>query len=146
MSMIEGEGDVIRWEQRLRKFDEVMDWTTNLRAQRTAPASDLERQGWIQVFERCHDLAWLCLRDYLVWQGSPDHHGPRDVIREAVARGILHDGEAWMDLNASRAVALKSHLASVAELLELKILRDYLPLFLRLRADLHTRALDNECH
>lgn len=134
------EADVPRWEQRLSKLNEVMEWVSALRPCQNEALSEIACQGWIQVFERCHDLAWVCLRDYLVWQGSPDQHGPRDVIRECIARGILRDGERWMDMNASRALALKSHHRAVAQQLCERILSDYLPLLFVLRRDLQMRT------
>ena len=48
------------------------------------PLSELEQQGLIQAFEFTHELSWLLLKDFLVYQGVSDISGSRDAVREAV--------------------------------------------------------------
>lgn len=42
------------------------------------------------------------LRDYLVWQGIEGIIGSRDTIREAFTRGLIADGDTWMEMLTDR--------------------------------------------
>ncbi|MGC8744755.1 MAG: nucleotidyltransferase substrate binding protein [Verrucomicrobiia bacterium] len=59
---------------------------------------NLEKQGLIQSFEYTYELAWNVLKDNLQMQGETDIHGSRDAIRLAFRRGLIDEGEVWMDM------------------------------------------------
>ena len=52
--------------------------------------------------ERCYELAWKTVQDYLREQGIRDVVGPKAVIQQAFAEGILSDGDAWAALHRAR--------------------------------------------
>jgi nucleotidyltransferase substrate binding protein (TIGR01987 family) len=64
--------------------------------------SDLEKQGVIQAFEFTHELAWNVMKDYFSWQGNPNITGSRDAIREAFNKGLITEGDGWMEMIKSR--------------------------------------------
>lgn len=130
----------LRWQQRLAKFEEVLDWAASVGSTRFERMTQLERQGLVHVFEHCHELACQCLRDYFLWQGIHNLHGPKDAIREAFSRGLIQDGEAWIDLNACRSMALKSHQGGITDVLCSRIQDQFLPLMLQLVRELKPRA------
>lgn len=73
----------IRWQQRLANFKKALTQlreAVELSEQRAL--SRLEKQGVIQAFEFCHELAWNTLKDYLQDQGTQDLRGSKDVTRE----------------------------------------------------------------
>ena len=96
--------DDIRWKQRFSNFDKAfgdLDAEVALRASR--PLSRLEEKGLIQSFEYTHELAWNVLKDYLAEVGGTTGLlGSKDTTREAFKRGLIEDGEAWMNMIKSR--------------------------------------------
>lgn len=93
----------IRWQQRLHNFCKALqqlDDAMILMQQREL--SRLEKQGVIQAFEFCYELGWNTLKDFLVWQGIEGVIGSRDTIREAFSKGLIADGQAWMNMLLDR--------------------------------------------
>lgn len=99
----------IRWIQRLDNFCRALsqlEFGVKLLQQRQL--SILEEQGLIQAFEYNHELAWNVLKDYLTeYGGLFGLIGSRDTTREAFKRGLIENGELWMDMIKSRN--LSSH-------------------------------------
>jgi nucleotidyltransferase substrate binding protein (TIGR01987 family) len=93
----------IRWQQRLQSFQKAFGQlraAADLAQQRTL--TDLEQQGLIQAFEFTHELAWNTLKDFLESRGVSGIYGSKDATREAFARGLIADGEAWMAMIQAR--------------------------------------------
>lgn len=127
----------IRWHQRLRSFRKAfdqLDRATSLAAEREL--SDLEQQGLIQAFEFTHELAWKTLRDFLESRGAADIYGSRDVTREAFAKGLIENGEAWMDMIQSRIQTSHSYNQETADEIANAVLSSYLAKFRQLLARL----------
>ena len=72
-----------------------------------AKLNDLEKQGVIQVFEYNFELAWNVIKDFYQYQGVTDIHGSRDAFRLAFERGLIAEGDIWMDMIKKRQ--LTSH-------------------------------------
>lgn len=93
----------IRWQQRFsnykRAFSQLIH-AVNLSNEREL--TDLEEQGLIQAFEFTHELAWNVIRDYFEYQGNGAIIGSRDATREAFQKGLIVDGEGWMEMIKSR--------------------------------------------
>ncbi|WP_295390377.1 nucleotidyltransferase substrate binding protein [uncultured Thiodictyon sp.] len=93
----------IRWQQRFanyrRAFQQLRE-AVELAAER--PLSRLEQQGLIKTFEFTQELSWNVMKDYFEYQGNTDITGSRDAIREAFRRGLVTDGDTWMDTIKSR--------------------------------------------
>ena len=77
--------------------------------------SNLEKQGMVQIFKFSYELAWNCLRDYLSWQGISNIVGSRDTIREAFSRGLIKDGQTWMQMLLDRNRTSHTYNESVAD-------------------------------
>lgn len=60
------------------------------------------RDGVIQRFEFCTELAWKATREYLIDQGYVDINSPKSVMRQAYADGLVNDEQAWIDLLTAR--------------------------------------------
>ncbi|MFC7521101.1 nucleotidyltransferase substrate binding protein [Xanthomonas populi] len=125
-----------RCEQRADKFAQTLAWARIQIGEATFGAGNLADQGLIKVFEICHDMAWHALNEYLRWQGLIDLHGPRDTFREAFARGVVGDGERWMEMCACRTLEAKSHHGVIARELACAIAQRHLPLLESLAARL----------
>jgi nucleotidyltransferase substrate binding protein (TIGR01987 family) len=124
----------IRWKQRFDNYRRALHQLTlavQLLEQR--PLSDLEQQGMIQGFEFTHELAWNVLKDYLEYEGIQGLVGSRSTVREAFKRGLITDGEAWMDMIEKRNLSSHTYNLDVATQLVAAIRDAYHPAFLVLQ-------------
>ena len=93
----------IRWQQRFKNYEialKKLEEAVTLSKERTL--SDLEKQGLVQVFEFTHELAWNMLKDYFDFQSAAQLTGSRDATREAFNKGLVTDGDNWMEMIKSR--------------------------------------------
>lgn len=60
------------------------------------------RDGAIQRFEFCTELAWKTTREYLIDMGYIDLNSPKEVMRTAFAAGLIDNDSAWIDILNSR--------------------------------------------
>ena len=93
------------------------------------PLSDLEKQGLIQAFEFTHELAWNVMKDFFAYQGNVSIMGSRDAVREAFAKGLVEDGEGWMEMIKSRNQTSHTYNQEIADAIVERILTSYFPLF-----------------
>ncbi len=120
----------IRWEQRLSNYAIALAQLTkavDLAKQR--PLTELEQQGLIQAFEFTHELAWNVMKDYFAFQGNPAITGSRDAVRESFSKGLVTDGEGWMEMIKSRNQSSHTYNQKVAAEIADKVLNLYHPLF-----------------
>lgn len=131
----------IRWKQRYGHYNQALaQLQAAVELSRERALSNLEKQGLIQAFEFTHELAWNTLKDFLEDRGVSNLYGSRDATREAFKRGLIENGEAWMNMIQSRN--LTSHTydeTTVAEIVN-AILTSYFMEFLALQRKLHALA------
>lgn len=59
----------------------------------------LEKEGAVQRFEYCFELAWKTVRDYMEASGFVfTTISPRQVLKDAAAAKIIADGQVWIDM------------------------------------------------
>jgi len=87
----------IRWKQRLENYTEALNQLRFAVTEIENP-SDLEKEGTIQRFEFTHELAWKLMKDYLEYEGITGITGSRSSIREAFNKGLIMQGQIWMDM------------------------------------------------
>jgi len=124
----------IRWQQRFQNFCKALaliEEAVNL--SRNKGLNKLEEQGLIQRFEFTHELAWNVLKDYFEYQGNTNITGSRDATREAFNKGLISDGEGWMEMIKSRNQSSHTYNEEVADEIMNKILEVYFPLFVVLK-------------
>lgn len=120
----------VRWQQRFSNFQRAFGSLADAVAlARTRPLSDLEKQGLIQAFEFTHELAWNVMRDYFAYQGNTTITGSRDATREAFGKGLLEDGEGWMEMIRSRNLTSHTYNQTVADDIAARIIGSYFTLF-----------------
>jgi nucleotidyltransferase substrate binding protein (TIGR01987 family) len=120
----------IRWQQRLINYEKALGQlvsAVNLANQRKL--SELETQGLIQAFEFTHELAWNVMKDYFFYQGNSNITGSRDAVREAFNKGLITEGEGWMEMIKSRNQTSHTYNLQVANEIEKKIVGQYCELF-----------------
>lgn len=131
----------IRWKQRFDNFNRALHQLTlavELGQQRAF--TDLEKQGVIQGFEFTHELAWNLLKDFLEFEGIQGIVGSRGAVREAFKRGVIADGEVWMDMIAKRNLTSHTYNADLAQELVRTIVTAYYPAFVALQQAMSARA------
>ena len=125
--MAEQEDD-IRWIQRLNNFNKAFSLLEEaVQIHIDKGLNELEEQGLIQRFEFTHELAWNVLRDYFLYQGNNAINGSRDATREAFNKGLIEDGETWMDMIKSRNLSSHTYNENIAAGLIEKIIEEYYP-------------------
>ena len=106
----------IRWKQRFQNYKKALVTVTKaveLAASRNL--SDLEKQGVIQGFEFTFELAWNVMKDYLEEQGIIGIIGSKNAVREAFNKGLIEDGQVWMDMIKDRNSASHTYDEETAE-------------------------------
>ena len=124
----------IRWKQRFDNYKRALhQLTLAMQLLEQRPLSDLEQQGIIQGFEFTHELAWNVLKDYLEYEGIKGIIGSRGAVREAFKRGLIVDGEAWMDMIEKRNLSSHTYNPDVAADVAACICDTYYPAFMALQ-------------
>ena len=93
---------------------------------------DTIRDGVIQRFEFCTELAWKTLREYLIEQGYTEVNSPKSVMKTAFADGILNDEQGWLDILESRNLTSHVYDEATAEKIFSNIKNTYVDLFKQL--------------
>lgn len=120
----------IRWKQRLSNLSRALiQLESAVVLSKERKLSDLEKQGLIQAFEFTHELSWNVMKDYFSYQGSAELiTGSRDATREAFHRGLIQNGDDWMEMIKSRNKTSHTYDLNVAEEIADKILKTYFTL------------------
>lgn len=89
----------IRWKQRFQNFDRAFVLLRDALENGPAALNQLEKEGVIQRFEYCFELAWKTIKDYLEEGGFVFAIvTPRQVLKDAYAAKILENGQVWIDM------------------------------------------------
>jgi len=106
----------IRWHQRLDNYSRALLQLNEAVALVAArELSAIEKQGFIKAFEFTHELAWNVMKDFAVYQGNSQIMGSRDATRDAFKKGLLDNGEAWMQMIITRNKAVHSYSAKIVD-------------------------------
>lgn len=123
----------IRWIQRLNNFSKALSQLTKFIEK--GDFNELEKQGLIQAFEYTYELAWNTLKDYFEDQGETNINGSRDAFRLAFKRGLIENGDAWMEMIKSRNLTSHSYNEDTAE----KIAHDTVAVYFQEFMTLHVK-------
>ena len=127
----------IRWKQRFSNYKKALAiLRRGIELKKTRELSELERGGLIQSFEFTQELSWKVLKDYLEYQGFIGIIGSRDAYRNAFNRGLISDGEKWMELIKLRNLSSHTYDESDAVKLETEINGNIINLFSALETTL----------
>jgi nucleotidyltransferase substrate binding protein (TIGR01987 family) len=115
----------IRWHQRLQNlksaFNQLKDFIDN------TPLNKREEQGLIQSFEYNFELSWNTIKDFYETQGESNIQGSRDAFRLAFKRGLISNGDVWMDMIKSRVLTSHTYNEKIAKQVIQAILMKYYP-------------------
>jgi nucleotidyltransferase substrate binding protein (TIGR01987 family) len=99
-------------DSKLDKFEQAL--ATFKEALLESPSA-LERDGAIQRFEYCFDLAWKSTKHILETKGIIDINSPRSVFSAAYAEGIINDELMWSTIIAKRNASVHTYNKQLAE-------------------------------
>lgn len=121
-----------------RKGERVADFikaTTRLAEACEQPENTFIRDSVIQRFEFCWELAWKALRLQLLEVGISANN-PRDVFRESLSAGFIHDGNLWTEAQRMRNLTTHTYDEALAKSVYDFIRQTALDLFRQLAARL----------
>lgn len=118
----------LRWKQRFENYQVALNHLKHAVTEVEDP-SDLEKEGTIQRFEFTHELAWKVMKDYLEYEGITGISGSRSATREAFNKGLISEGQKWMDMIESRNTTVHTYQAEILEREYRLIVEVYFPLF-----------------
>lgn len=127
----------IRWKQRLSNYSKALAQLT-LFYEKANSLNHLEEQGLIKAFEYTYELAWNSMKDFYESQGETGIQGSRDTIQLAFKRGLLIDGDLWMQMLQDRNRTAHSYNEQTADEIAHNIISSYYLLFVELRNKLET--------
>ena len=89
----------LRWKQRFQNFDRAFVLLRQAMEKGPNALNQLEKEGVIQRFEYCFELAWKTVKDYLEESGLVFATiTPRQVLKDAFAAKVVADGQVWIDM------------------------------------------------
>lgn len=94
--------------------------------------SETVRDGVIQRFEFCVELAWKTLREYLIDQGYVEINSPKGVMKVAFAVNIIDDESGWIDMINARNMTAHLYDEQTAKRIYTDISTTYISLFRKL--------------
>lgn len=120
----------IRWTQRFQNFNKAfLKLESAIEVLQKNGLSELEREGLIQRFEYTHELAWNVMKDFFELEGNTTIMESRSATREAFKKGLIVDGENWMDMINSRNLTTHTYNEELVEEITNKIIASYYPAF-----------------
>ena len=132
----------IRWQQRLVNFERALRLLREAMAEGPDALNQLEKEGVIQRFEYCFELAWKTVKDYMEASGVVfDVVMPRQVIKDAFAAQVLNDGASWIAMLDHRNLLAHTYNPVVFEQAVAAIHLRYLPQLEQLHAFLQQEAV-----
>jgi nucleotidyltransferase substrate binding protein (TIGR01987 family) len=132
----------IRWQQRLTNFERALRLLREAMAEGPEALNQLEKEGVIQRFEYCFELAWKTMKDYMEASGVVfDVVMPRQVIKDAFAAKVLNDGATWIAMLDHRNLLSHTYDPVVFEQAVAAIHQRYLPQLEQLHTFLQQEAV-----
>ncbi|HEX7648088.1 MAG TPA: nucleotidyltransferase substrate binding protein [Noviherbaspirillum sp.] len=130
-------------QQRLiERRDDLLKAIARLEEACAQPFSSFIRDAVIQRFEFCWELAWKSLRLRLQQLGI-EALNPRDVFREALSAGLIHDGNGWSEAQKKRNLTSHTYDEKLADEVYAYLVGDGLKLFQQLATEASAWRTDN---
>ena len=99
----------IRWKQRFQNYVKALMLLEEAVDANRAADRELIKAGIIQYFEFTHELAWKVMKDFLEYEGMTGIVGSRSATREAFNKGLIEEGQAWMDMLETRNITVHAY-------------------------------------
>ena len=120
----------VRWRQRFSNYKKALAQLQEFLDK--GQLSKFEEQGLIKAFEYTFELAWNTIKDFYESQGETNLQDSRDAIRLAFKRGLIEQGDLWMDMIQSRIQTSHTYNEDAAREVVTAITHKYITLFRQL--------------
>jgi nucleotidyltransferase substrate binding protein (TIGR01987 family) len=124
----------IRWVQRFSNYNKALAQLKRFFAKKDL--NELEEQGLIKAFEYTYELAWNTIKDFYEDQGETGIQGSKDAVRLAFKRGLIGEGESWMEMIENRKLTVHTYNEATATEVVNLIKKKYFDLFINLQDSL----------
>lgn len=103
---IEKDGIILmnKFDEKYSKFAEAVARLAEALDEYKEYGNSVMRDGIIQRFEFCTELAWKTTREYLLDEEYTEINSPKSIIKKAFSNGLIDDENAWIDLLKARNV------------------------------------------
>jgi nucleotidyltransferase substrate binding protein (TIGR01987 family) len=89
----------VRWKQRLQNFKRAFFLLEEALENGPEALNQLEKEGVIQRFECCVELAWKTVKDYMESCGTIFATvTPKAILKDAFQAKVIEDGQVWIDM------------------------------------------------
>lgn len=116
-----------KWQQRFSNYNKALSQLKKFIDK--GELNELEEQGLIKAFEYTYELAWNTVKDFYQEQGETTIQGSKDAIRIAFNRGLIKNGQAWMNMVQSRIRTAHTYDEETAKEIAKEIVNPYYTLF-----------------
>lgn len=125
----------IRWKQRFSNYIKALSQLEQF-IDKGEDLNNLEEQGMIKAFEYTYELAWNTIKDFYEHQAETGIQGSRDAISLAFKRGLIHEGDVWMEMMKDRNRTSHTYNEEIAKEIAEHILSLYFDQFVELKTTL----------
>lgn len=115
----------LKLEQAVMKINEEYQIEDDGTIDEDSFLDDIIKEGLIQRFEYTHELAWNVMKDFLENAGNNNLFGSKDATKEAFAKGLITNGEVWMDMIKSRIKTPHTYNEETADDIFKKVVHEY---------------------
>ena len=134
------ENQDIRWKQRFNNFEKALIQLNDaVSLNKKRELSNLEQQGVVKAFEFMQELSWKVLKDFLENEGIINIIGSKGAVRESFNKGLIKDGDIFMDMIEKRNLSSHTYNQELATLLVKDICNKYHKSFLDLQKTLKSK-------
>ncbi len=113
----------VRWQQRFANFEKALGQLTEFIEK--GALNKFEEQGLVKCFEYTHELAWNVMKDFLSEDGIKNIFGSKTATKQAFNKGLIEQGEVWMDMIESRNESVHTYNEETADKIASKIVDEY---------------------
>ena len=89
----------------------------------------------VKSFEFTYEMAWSTIKDFFEDEGETGIMGSRSAIRVAFKRGLIENGQIWMDMIDDRIKTVQTYNKETADEIAQKIIQHYYQEFILLTHD-----------
>jgi nucleotidyltransferase substrate binding protein (TIGR01987 family) len=115
----------IRWKQRFNSLKKAYAFLSMQIPK--AHRDDTTDVALIKAYEMAFELAWKTLQDFMQYQGIQTL-GARDAIKAAFGRGLVIEGQMWIEMLDQRNMLVHIYDQKVARAAVNSICQKYYPL------------------
>ena len=125
----------IHWQQTFSRYLKTIALLERF-VQKAEQLNAMEQLGMIKSFEYTYELGWNTIKDFYEDQGENNIQGSRDAIQLAFKRGLIRQGDIWMEMLKDRNRTAHTYNEKTAEEIAGNILSRYFSVFTELKREL----------